>query len=138
MYSLVYVSTQTLRFTDADLRGLLEQSRRDNLVTGITGLLLYKDGNFMQILEGSREAVLLTLLKIKNDVRHHHLIVLFEGEVTQREFKDWSMGFKKLGADTVEEVPGYSDYLDQPLTSEHFSNPSKVLQFLITFKKSVL
>jgi Sensors of blue-light using FAD len=137
VYTLVYVSTDAIRFSDADLNGLLEQSRRDNVISGITGLLLYKDGNFMQILEGSKEAVLTLMAKVKKDARHRNIMVLLEQEIAQREFKDWAMAFRKLRGDTVLEIPGYSDFLDLPLTSDHFSNPSKVLQFLITFKKSV-
>jgi hypothetical protein len=136
VFALVYVSTATIRWSDTDLDQLLEQSRRDNLIADITGLLLFKDGNFMQILEGPKDAVLALLARIRSDTRHERLMVIFEEERQHREFKDWSMGFKRLGPDVA--VPGFSDFLDIPLTSEQFSsNPTKLLRFLISFKKSV-
>ncbi len=138
MFALVYVSTATIRWSDTDLERLLQQSRRDNLIPDITGLLLFKEGNFMQILEGAKDAVLTLMAKIKSDARHERVMVIFEEETPRREFKDWSMGFKKLGGRLVLELPGFSDVLDLPLTNEQFSsNPTRLLQFLIAFKKSV-
>jgi Sensors of blue-light using FAD len=138
VFALVYVSTATIRWSDTDLDQLLQQSRRDNLIADITGLLLFKDGNFMQILEGPKDAVTTLLAKIRRDTRHECLMVIFEEETSHREFKDWSMGFKKVGSGPALAVPGFSDFLDLPLTSEQFSsNPTRLLQFLIAFKKSV-
>ena len=57
MFSLVYVSAAVTWFSDRELRGLLAQCRLSNAQTGITGMLLYKDGNFMQTLEGDERTV---------------------------------------------------------------------------------
>jgi hypothetical protein len=139
MFALVYVSSETGRLTDADLELLLAESRRKNVLAEITGLLLFKDGNFMQLLEGAETAVRAIMETIKIDSRHQGVQVLMEEEVPEREFSDWSMGFKKLGNKTAEEVEGYSDFLEVPLTSERFMrDPSKALRFLLIFKKSVL
>jgi len=139
MYAIVYVSTETSRFSDRDLVALLTESRDKNLVSEITGLLLYKDGNFMQLLEGPEQAVRTTMEKIKIDSRHRSVRVLMEEETPKREFGDWSMGFKKLNAESAGDLPGYSDFLDVPLTSDKFSlDPSKAFRFLLIFKESVL
>ena len=138
MHVVVYVSTQTSRFTDQDLETLLRQSRRNNLVSEITGLLLYKDGNFMQILEGPKPNVHATLAKIKNDPRHCGLMLLLDEETPHREFKDWTMAFRKLVPETSREIPGYTDFLHLPLTSDQFSlNASTLLRFISIFQKSV-
>jgi hypothetical protein len=139
MYVLVYVSSESFRISDQDLEELLRQSRHDNLVADITGLLLFKDGNFMQLLEGTEMAVRSTFEKIKIDGRHRSVRILMEEETAHREFGDWSMGFKKLVDQTPPELDGYSDFLDVPLTSDQFiADPSKSLRFLQIFKKSVL
>jgi hypothetical protein len=139
MYVVVYVSSEAIRFTDSDLLDLLTASRNKNYLAGITGLLLFKDGNFMQLLEGPEPAVRAVLGKIKSDSRHRGIRVLMEEEIPERKFSDWSMGFRKLDFQTAGEVDGYSNFLDLPLTSEAFSlDPSKALQFLHIFKKSVL
>jgi hypothetical protein len=136
MFSVVYVSSEATRLTDRDLEDLLIQCRRENATRGITGLLLFKDGNFMQLLEGEQNAVLVTLARIKNDVRHRNITVLMEEETSGREFANWSMAYRKLNSDTPVDVPGYSDFLEVPLTSERFRNdPSRALRLLLVFKK---
>ena len=138
MYLLAYVSVATRLFPDDELTELLKKSRENNLAQGITGLLLYNDSNFLQILEGSKEAVLSLLDKIRSDPRHHGLIVVLREEHPRREFADWAMGFEKLDSGERLKIPGYTTYHDLPLTSEQFLlNPGKSLQFLINFKNSV-
>jgi hypothetical protein len=93
----------------------------------------------MQLLEGTKEVVVSVLAKIKSDSRHRGVRVLMEEEVPQREFSEWSMGFKKLSITVATEIPGYSDFLDVPLTSDQFTrDPSKSLRFLQLFKKTML
>jgi len=46
---LVYVSSATAKFSPADLAALLEHSRRKNSATGLSGILLYHNGDFMQL-----------------------------------------------------------------------------------------
>jgi len=138
MYRVAYVSSAVELFSDRQLTELLEQSRKKNRSLDITGMLLYKDGNFMQLLEGPRAAVESLVARIKLDPRHRGFIALLKEEETTREFSGWEMGFKKLEADTVVDIPGYSDFLELPLDSEEFLQaPSKALQLLLSFKKTM-
>jgi hypothetical protein len=135
---MIYASSATELFTQDELESLLEKSRRNNQAVGISGLLLYKDGNFMQLLEGPQEAVAATLKRIELDRRHRGVIRLYQCDQTEREFGDWSMGFKRLDAGSVPAMEGYSDFLKRPLNDEAFlQNPSKALQLLLSFKKMV-
>lgn len=136
MYLLVYASSATNLFSEEELNQLLEKARKNNHILDITGMLLYKDGNFMQLLEGPKEAVQSLVAKIKLDPRHRGFLALFQEERAEREFSQWEMGFQKLDAQTALEVPGYSDFLDLPLNSEEFfQSPSKALKLLLNFKK---
>ena len=138
MFRLVYASSAVKPFSEKKLEDLLKKNRQNNNAVGITGMLLYKDGNFMQCLEGPKKVVCALLAKIQSDRRHRDMIVLLREEHVQREFKEWTMGFKKLDSNTAREVPGYSDFFDLPLTSEQFLvNPSKSLQLLLCFRKVV-
>jgi len=136
MFFLIYVSSATRLFSDEELVDLLEKARRNNESLGITGMLLYKDGNFMQMLEGPRENVLALMEKIKNDPRHSGVLVMIQEETTKREFDDWAMGFRKIGGEEeMANVPGYTDFLDVPLTDERFlEKPSRSLMLLRNFK----
>ena len=136
MYLLVYVSSAVKLFSNEDLVRLLELARANNHALDITGMLLYRDGNFMQLLEGPKEAVRSLVEKIKLDPRHHGFLALLQQEQPDREFREWEMGFQKLDAETAREIPGYSDFLDLPLNSVEFiENPSKALKLLFNFKK---
>ncbi len=84
MFFLVYVSSATRPFSGEDLRVLLETCRKNNAELGVTGMLLYKDGNFMQVLEGDERKVRTLYEKISGDARHKDDIVLLQGPVTER------------------------------------------------------
>jgi hypothetical protein len=138
VYFLIYVSSAVELFSDEELIDLLEVSRRNNQLIDVTGLLLYKDGNFMQYLEGPKENVLKTMEKVKRDRRHRGVITLLQNEESERKFSDWSMGFKKLSGTDLSQIPGYSDFLNAPLVSEAFTqDPSNSLKLLLHFKTSM-
>ena len=138
LYSLVYVSSAVTLFSSAELVALLDQSRANNTRLGISGMLLYKDGNTMQLLEGERDTVLALYGRIAADPRHHGLLRLLEGPTDTRQFADWSMAFRDLSAPDAHEIPGYSEFLNTPLTGVEFSaNPTKCQRLLTTFKRSM-
>ena len=88
MFSLVYVSAAVTWFSDRELRALLAQCRLSNAQTGITGMLLYKDGNFMQALEGEERTVRALEARIAADRRHQGMVTLLSGHTAQRQFSD--------------------------------------------------
>lgn len=138
VFSLVYVSSATVPFTPEELVDLLKQSHEKNARLGITGMLLYKDGNFMQVLEGDEAAVRGLYETIRRDPRHHDVITLLEEEVPQREFSEWSMGFVDLKKVDVRDVPGYSAFLSTPLTGDAFAaNPSRCRMLLRMFRTNM-
>jgi hypothetical protein len=63
MFRIVYVSAASEPFSDQQLKELLQKSRQNNVAAGITGMLLYKDGTFMQTLEGPELAVKILLIR---------------------------------------------------------------------------
>ncbi len=107
MLCIVYVSSAKHEFSDADLMDLLEQSRRKNARLNITGVLLYKDGNVMQLLEGPDEALSELIKEIYADPRHHGIIQLLRKQVETREFPGWSMEFRNLSGTNLRQVAGF-------------------------------
>ena len=99
----------------AELSEILEKSREYNDRDGVTGLLVYKydpdrkTGNFMQLLEGPGEVVKGAFKRISDDQRHHTKIVLEEGEISERNFPNWSMGFKAVEPNELKHVAGFTD-----------------------------
>jgi hypothetical protein len=117
---------------------MLKEANENNTKSGITGMLLYKDGQFMQVLEGPEEAVRATFRRIDKDPRHHGVMVLLKGPVEERRFPGWSMAFRDLNLPDHQEVPGFSEFLNTPLTGEEFGgDPSRCEKLLLVFKKNI-
>ena len=136
--SLVYVSSAVELFSQAELRALLDTSRRNNSRSGITGMLLYKDGNFLQVLEGPATAIRDVHVRINRDPRHTGLITLMERPITERQFADWSMGFRNLADPGLRAAPGYSEFLNIPLKEAALvSEPSRVDRLLRVFREKL-
>ena len=90
---LVYGSSAPAPVADDDLVLILRASRRNNPAVGVTGALLYADGNFMQVLEGPPDAVEGVYRRVSRDPRHRGVLVLYDAPAAERLFPDWSMGF---------------------------------------------
>ena len=134
LLQLIYLSSATRLFSSDELVALLMQSRANNQRNGLTGLLLYKDGNIVQVLEGERATVERVFDTICQDPRHKDIIVLVRTEVPAREFGEWSMGFRNLQDPEVKLLPGYNEFLNKPLAIEEFaSNPSAAQRLLRVF-----
>ena len=107
VFYLVYLSSATRQLSDIDLSQILTKSRFNNTSRNITGLLLYNGGNILQILEGDEEKVMNLYEHIEKDERHNGLIKTVSGFCDERNFPDWSMGFKTVSAVEWSELAGY-------------------------------
>ena len=96
MITLVYVSAGRKRFDEAELSALLAQCRRNNESLGVTGMLLYADGNFMQAIEGDETVIDALLEKIVGDPRHGQVRMLYRAPIAARHFAKWSMALRRL------------------------------------------
>ncbi len=136
MFFTVYVSAAVTWFSDRELRTLLTQSRLSNAQTGITGMLLYKDGNFMQALEGDERTVQALEACIATDRRHQGMVTLHSGHAAQRQFSDWTMGFFDLNAPAGDLPAGYTEFLDTPLRGEAFlPAPQRCMDLMHIFRR---
>lgn len=96
-HRLVYTSSAFGPFDQATLDEIVEVARRRNGADGITGMLLYHDGNILQVLEGPRENVIACYDRIEKDPRHHGCIVLQSEGVAGRTFAQWEMAYVPFG-----------------------------------------
>lgn len=136
MFSLVYVSAAVTWFSARELRVLLDQARLSNAQLGITGMLLYKDGNFMQALEGDEREVRALEARIAVDRRHQGMVTLTTGHSPQRQFSDWTMGFYDLNAPAGDLPPGYTEFLDTPLQETAFlPAPRRCIDLMHVFRQ---
>lgn len=94
--TIIYVSSARRLMKETELETLLAKARERNGQLGITGLLLYRDGNFMQLLEGPEAAVREVYAAIEKDDRHHQVIMLASDHDAEREFSEWTMAYGRL------------------------------------------
>lgn len=113
MLQLIYGSNSRYPMSELELNELLKTTRVRNEAAGITGMLLYSDGSFLQVLEGPADAVEATYARIHRDPRHHGVLLLLRCEVAEREFGDWSMAFAHAEDDDMGEIVGRSSLRDE-------------------------
>jgi hypothetical protein len=105
--------------SDDNLKNLLKKTRLKNEKVNVTGMLLYLDPFFIQILEGEEEIINETFKVIKQDPRHHQVKIIYKKQITERAFPNWVMGFNKISNAEAEEIEGFFDFW-QCSTSECF------------------
>lgn len=98
---LVYLSSATRLLEERDLEALLETSHRLNERDGITGVLLYNDGNVLQYLEGAPEDLDRVFARIKRNPLHHDITEVYRGAIARRHFAGWLMGFARVPKSTL-------------------------------------
>ena len=95
MIRILYLSQTAHNITDEQVQQILASSRRNNPALGITGVLVYGGGLFMQVLEGPDNSVLRMYTRILDDKRHGDSQIVHISPSTERIFQKWSMGVIK-------------------------------------------
>ena len=88
---LLYAS-RAVDSSDTAIESILSQSRHSNPTCGITGILCYGGGIFLQAIEGGRNAVSDLYGHIQKDPRHKDVVLLHYEEISERRFGGWTMG----------------------------------------------
>jgi hypothetical protein len=107
--SLAYVSKARPGLTIEQLQHLLTRARERNQRLDVTGMLVYDDGVFMQVLEGAAHHLNLVYRHIRHDPMHAGLIKLMEGPAAQRTYASWSMAFKAPGTDLFASLDAHGE-----------------------------
>ena len=92
---LLYAS-RAVDMGDDAIASILAHSRQYNPALGITGILCYGGGVFLQAIEGGRMAVSELYGHILKDPRHKDVVLLDFQEISERRFGGWTMGTVNL------------------------------------------
>ncbi len=130
MRCIVYISMETRHLCREDITEILRVSRMKNTVRGITGVLMYYDGLFLQVLEGEAARLDELLETLRHDRRHHEVRVLLDETISQRHFADWSMGLVDL-AELPPEDRWLVRQLNRPLPELHSDELADRLRRLV-------
>lgn len=132
-HRLVYVSTAIEKFSEAQLQQILSVSRENNAKLNVTGVLLYDDGNILQVLEGEKNTLRQLYGKITQDHRHYGCIILQDTPSETRSFENWSMGFKTVNSIEFLQLEGYWDMRRKNLPLISNDGEGEILGILDTF-----
>jgi hypothetical protein len=107
LYSLIYRSQASRAVHEVTLPPLLRKARLHNERTRLGGLLLYANGEFMQILEGPEPALSQLYARIQADPRHYAVRTLAYGPIAERAFPDWRMAYAPTDTKALEKFTGF-------------------------------
>lgn len=126
IYRLVYLSQNHIgRGQEAlhrEIENILVVARRNNVVADVTGALMFNNGRFAQVLEGSHRSIQETFERIQCDLRHHNVTVLMFEKTDERRFSNWSMGYvgdNTQASNTFAHVTSESGFNPAGLTGEY-------------------
>ena len=135
-HELIYTSRACNKMSPKDLEALLIQSREKNLKINITGLLVYGNQEFVQLLEGSKDDIFDLYHTILNDERHTNVVLRWNGIVEQRSFKDWSMAFLNINELDYENMEAYSHYLQDGISSLNLTGSESLGKKLLLWMRN--
>ncbi len=135
LHCLIYTSIATQKMPDEELKAILAKARPHNCQLQITGMLLYQDPFFMQILEGEEDIIQQQFERIAKDSRHHKVSIIYKKSIDERNFSDWTMGFNKIDNPAI----NYTVSLKEIYDKGSFTDQSKfVLKLMEMFKNETL
>jgi len=135
LFSLVYVSVSDKLMTDSELKAILDVARTNNARDQITGMLLYRSGYFIQVLEGEEEAVMRTYNKILLDSRHFNCLIVYKNQIAELSFDRWSMGFNHLEQIDPSASPEVKEFMAHPFEPSHLTaKPTIAVHLLESFR----
>ena len=127
IHELIYVSLVDHDMAPDELCALLTQARAFNRERGITGLLVYRNREFMQLLEGERDEVLALYRHIENDPRHRQVHRIWDGPIAARSCQHWAMGCAEPTDRAWHALPDGRQVLDDGLFAVGRSSAGKRL-----------
>jgi hypothetical protein len=108
----IYASLAAPSFAESDIPALLEEARDANASCGISGMLLYINGSFFQVLEGERRVVDDVYGRILGDRRHSRVAMIIREPIADRSFNEWSMGFSTVDMVSAGALVGENDFFN--------------------------
>ncbi|MBN2430919.1 MAG: diguanylate phosphodiesterase [Acidobacteria bacterium] len=114
---LIYCSAAKTSFPPEEFQRLLERARLRNTELGITGMLLYADGSFFQVLEGEENVIDGLFDRIARDQRHQDITLIIREPIARRAFADWTMGYAAITAADIGDILGEEEAFRLPEAS---------------------
>lgn len=132
---LIYCSEAINPLTEEDVEFILEGAQEKNRSLGITGMLIFCNGYFLQLIEGSRPAVNQLFQSISHDARHDRITISSVREVEAPSFGDWEMAYlneEKIAAGGVKIIDSVGAFSPYAMSAVDHRNCLKDAALLLT------
>ena len=130
---LIYCSAATRPMNESELRKLLVKARAKNARLGITGILLYENGSFFQVLEGVPEVIDRLFNEICQDNRHNKVSTIIRESIFKRAFSEWTMGYPNVSLQELDEIIGLNDFFAEGSSLTEIT-PGRAKKILAAFR----
>jgi hypothetical protein len=107
LHRIIYMSIANSNLSIEEIKLLWTEAKQKNKKININGILLYIDGDFFQVIEGEKDAVVDLFDSIKLDKRHKSIITVYNGRIDKIEFPDWSMAFSSTDYKRIQKLLGF-------------------------------
>ena len=134
LYTIVYVSIATQEMSAEDLKKIFKAGRANNEKAGITGMLLYRDGFFLQVIEGEEAQVDALYKKVIEDSRHTNHLLIYKRPIEKRAFSEHLLSASDVDASVFKDVKGFSDFMQRPTPEFLEQCTSDIEEYLNLFK----
>ncbi|MDO9161818.1 MAG: phosphate-starvation-inducible PsiE family protein [Methylococcaceae bacterium] len=138
MIRLIYASTALSAWGTEDLLKLLKECRAHNSAKNITGILLFSNNTFLQVLEGDEASVNSMYALIEKDPRHTDVTIIEKQPIVERAFPYWSMGFESVDSNQLTAIPGFNDFFAQDFTPSGLAAHKYVIAPLLSHLRAKL
>ena len=131
---LIYLSCTTNYIGTSDLNNIIQSANHYNPKFNITGILLYHNEYFLQMLEGQESDLNRLFAKIEKDSRHRCLYEPLKGVMSERLFSQWSMGLVDLGSQSaIEKIDQFKEFINYIAYGDNPTESEDILDFLASF-----
>jgi hypothetical protein len=131
MIQLSYVSSTDTEVSASELLKLLQQCHKNNPPLGVTGMLLYGNGTFLQTLEGDDAVVDRLVERIAKDPRHKRLQFFNRRQIERRQYSEWSMGFQRISDQELGQIEGLKSFGMQDFNFDNLIKNDAVVETLM-------
>lgn len=135
LYKLLFTSKASNKMTESDIFKIVDRAKKVNAAHNITGLLLYVNDSFIQLLEGNEEDVKQLSSKITQDERHEQVRTIIQGPAKKRDFDSWNMGLKIYTEQDIEDLKQINKNPDFNLLSDLQTKQDLTIELLRYFYK---
>ena len=131
MIQISYISRTHEPLNAEELLQLLLQCRKNNRESGVTGMLLYGNGTFLQAIEGEEAVIDELVTRIRKDPRHADIQFLNRRTIERREYPDWSMGFEQVTDVALKDVKGLNSFGAVDFSFDYLAENEPVVESLM-------